>query len=101
MASCQPGDTLLLARNCHAAAFSAMVLTGATRQLILLTCCSVLCHARALECAGANGLRTVSSVVLCAVTGSHLQMRGSATIRDSLSEIIHRLLFLMTGSSLV
>jgi len=29
MATCKPGDTLLLARNCHAAAFSAMVLTGA------------------------------------------------------------------------
>lgn len=28
LAMCKPGDTLLLARNCHAAAFSAMVLAG-------------------------------------------------------------------------
>ena len=28
MATCGPGDTLVLARNCHLAAFSGMVLTG-------------------------------------------------------------------------
>lgn len=28
MATCSPGDTLILARNCHLAAFSGMVLTG-------------------------------------------------------------------------
>ena len=28
MATCTPGDTLILARNCHLAAFSGMVLTG-------------------------------------------------------------------------